>query len=31
LEHPKSRGKAVRKYWVNGKIEDVISELKKKL
>ena len=30
-EHPKSRGKAIRKYWVNGKIEDVISELKKKL
>jgi len=29
--HPKSRGKAIRKYWVNGKIEDVISELKKKL
>ncbi|RZN42872.1 MAG: ArsR family transcriptional regulator [Methanophagales archaeon ANME-1-THS] len=30
-EHPKSRGKAIRKYWVNGKMEDVISELKKKL
>jgi len=30
-EHPKSRGKAIRKYWVNGKVEDVISELKKKL
>jgi len=30
-DHPKSRGKAIRKYWVNGKIEDVISELKKKL
>ncbi|MBE0517553.1 MAG: winged helix-turn-helix transcriptional regulator [Methanophagales archaeon] len=30
-EHPKSRGKAIRKYWVNGKIEEVTSELKKKL
>jgi len=30
-EHPKSRGKAIRKYWVNRKIEDVISELKKTL
>ena len=30
-EHPKSRGKAIRKYWVNGKVENVISELKKKL
>jgi DNA-binding transcriptional ArsR family regulator len=30
-EHPKSRGKAIRKYWVNGKVEDVISGLKKKL
>jgi predicted transcriptional regulator len=28
-EHPKSRGKAIRKYWVNGKVEDLISELKK--
>jgi len=30
-EYPKSRGKAIRKYWVNGKVEDVIAELKKKL
>jgi len=30
-EHPKSRGKAIRRYWVNDKVEDVISELKKKL
>lgn len=30
-EQPKSRGKAIRKYWVNGKVEEVISELKKKL
>jgi predicted transcriptional regulator len=30
-EHPKSRGKAIRKYWVNGKVEDVISGLKEKL
>jgi predicted transcriptional regulator len=28
-EHPKSRGKAIRKYWVNGKVADLISELKK--
>jgi|GEM_PF-1230107 len=27
-EHPKSRGKAIRNYWVNRKVEDVISELK---
>ncbi|RZN39569.1 MAG: ArsR family transcriptional regulator, partial [Methanophagales archaeon ANME-1-THS] len=30
-EHPKSRGKAIRKYWVNGKVEDVISRLKERL
>jgi len=30
-EHLKLRGKAVRKYWVNDKVEDLISELKKKL
>lgn len=30
-EHPKSRGKAIRKYWVNGKAEEVISRLKEKL
>ncbi|RZN37724.1 MAG: ArsR family transcriptional regulator [Methanophagales archaeon ANME-1-THS] len=30
-EHPKSKGKAIRKYWVNGKVEDVIAGLKKKL
>ena len=28
-ESPKSRGKAIRKYWVTDKVEDVISELKK--
>ena len=28
-EAPKSRGKAIRKYWVTDKVEDVISELKK--
>jgi DNA-binding transcriptional ArsR family regulator len=30
-EHPKLRGKALRKYWVDGKREHVISELKYKL
>ncbi|MDI6810469.1 MAG: winged helix-turn-helix domain-containing protein [archaeon] len=30
-ESPKSKGKAIRKYWVTGKVEEVISELKKKL
>jgi DNA-binding transcriptional ArsR family regulator len=30
-ENPKSKGKAIRKYWVNEKVEEVISELKKKL
>jgi len=30
-EHPKSRGKAIRKYWVNGKVEEVLSKLKKEL
>ena len=30
-ENPKSKGKAIRKYWVIGKVGEVISELKKKL
>ena len=30
-EHPKSKGKAIRKYWVTDKVKEVISELKKKL
>jgi DNA-binding transcriptional ArsR family regulator len=30
-EDPKLRGKALRKYWVNGKREHVISGLKTKL
>jgi len=30
-EHPKSKGKAIRKYRVMGKVEEVISELKKRL
>ena len=30
-DHPKSRGKALKRYWVNGKIEEVISELREKL
>ncbi len=28
-ESPKSKGKAIRKYWVTDKVEKVISELKK--
>jgi DNA-binding transcriptional ArsR family regulator len=28
-EQPKSKGKAIRKYWVTDKVEEVISELKK--
>jgi DNA-binding transcriptional ArsR family regulator len=28
-EQPKSKGKAIRKYWVTSKVEEVISELKK--
>jgi DNA-binding transcriptional ArsR family regulator len=28
-EQPKSKGKAIRKYWVTDKVEAVISELKK--
>jgi DNA-binding transcriptional ArsR family regulator len=28
-ESPKSKGKAIRKYWVTDKVENVISELKK--
>jgi DNA-binding transcriptional ArsR family regulator len=27
-DNPKSKGRALRKYWVTGKVEDVISELK---
>ena len=27
-ENPRSKGRAIRKYWVTGKVEDVISELK---
>ncbi|MDI6885954.1 MAG: winged helix-turn-helix domain-containing protein [archaeon] len=27
-EKPKSKGRALRKYWVTGKVEEVISELK---
>jgi DNA-binding transcriptional ArsR family regulator len=30
-EAPKSKGKAIRKYWVTDKVDDVISEIKKKL
>ncbi len=30
-EQPKSKGKAIRKYSVTGKVEEVISELKKRL
>jgi DNA-binding transcriptional ArsR family regulator len=28
-EQPKSKGKAIRKYWVTDKVEEVISALKK--
>lgn len=28
-EEPKSKGKAIRKYWMTDKVEGVISELKK--
>ena len=28
-EQPKSKGRAIRKYWVTDKVEKVISELKK--
>lgn len=28
-ELPKAKGKAIRKYWVTDKVENVISELKK--
>lgn len=28
-EAPKSKGKAIRKYWVTDKVKEVISELKK--
>jgi DNA-binding transcriptional ArsR family regulator len=27
-DNPKSKGRALRKYWVTGKVEEVISELK---
>jgi DNA-binding transcriptional ArsR family regulator len=30
-ESPKSKGKAIRKYWVTDKVENVIAEIKKKL
>lgn len=30
-EQPKSKGKAIKKYWVTGKVEEVFSELKKRL
>ena len=28
-EQPKSKGKAIRKYWVTDKVDQVISEIKK--
>jgi predicted transcriptional regulator len=28
-DQPKSKGKAIRKYWVTDKVKEVISELKK--
>lgn len=30
-ENPKSKGKAIRKYWVTEKVENVIANIKKKL
>jgi DNA-binding transcriptional ArsR family regulator len=30
-ENPKSKGKAIRKYWVTEKVEDVIAKIKKNL
>lgn len=30
-ENPKSRGKAIRKYWVTKKVNEVVAEIKKKL
>ncbi len=30
-ESPKSKGKAIRKYWVTDKVEGVIAEIKNKL
>ena len=30
-EDPKSKGKAIRKYWVTRKVEDVIDDIKKML
>jgi DNA-binding transcriptional ArsR family regulator len=30
-ESPKSKGKAIRKYWVTDKVDKVIAEVKKKL
>jgi DNA-binding transcriptional ArsR family regulator len=30
-ESPKSKGKAIRKYWITDKVDNVIAEIKKKL
>jgi DNA-binding transcriptional ArsR family regulator len=30
-ESPKSKGKAIRKYWVTDKVDNMIAEIKKKL
>lgn len=30
-EHQKSKGKAIRKYWLTDKVGDVISDIKKKI
>jgi len=30
-EEPKSKGKAIRKYWVTNKVKDVISKIKKEI
>ena len=30
-ENPQSKGKAIRKYWVTEKVNEVVAEIKKKL
>ena len=30
-EEPKSKGKAIRKYWVTNKVKDVVSKIKKEI
>jgi DNA-binding transcriptional ArsR family regulator len=30
-EEPKSKGKAIRKYWVTDKVKDVVSQIKREI